>query len=79
MKPKVYVETSVLSYLAALPSRDAVTAGRQVITRRWWETEREKYSLVVSEAVETECERGDPESVKRRRALLDEVSLFGSA
>ena len=41
-----------------------------------WETEREKYSLVVSEAVETECERGDPESVKRRRALLDEVSLF---
>jgi len=76
MKPKVYLETSVLSYLSARPSRDAVTAGRQVITRRWWETEREKYKLMVSEAVEIECERGDPELVKRRREFLDEVSLF---
>lgn len=76
MKAKLYVETSVLSYLAARPSRDTVTAGRQVITRRWWETEREKYSLVVSEAVEAECERGDPDVVKRRRELLVEVSLF---
>lgn len=31
---------------------------------------------MVSEAVEIECERGDPELVKRRRKLLDEVSLF---
>ena len=76
MKPKVYVETTILSYLAARPSRDTVTAGRQVITRRWWETEREKYSLVVSAVVEAECERGDPELVKRRQELLEEVSLF---
>src|ERR1700694_5612845 len=76
MRPKVYVETSILSYLAARPSRDVVTAGRQVVTRRWWETEREKYALVVSEAVEAECERGDPEMVKRRQDLLEGVSLF---
>ena len=37
MKPKVYVETTILSYLAARPSRQPVTAGRQVITRQWWE------------------------------------------
>lgn len=76
MRPKVYVETSILSYLAARPGRDAVTAGRQIVTRRWWETEREKYRLVVSEAVEAECERGDPEVVKRRQHLLEGVSLF---
>jgi hypothetical protein len=76
MKQKVYIETTILSYLAARPSRDAVTAGRQVITHRWWETEREKYNLVVSEAVEAECERGDPETVKRRQELPEEVSLF---
>jgi hypothetical protein len=76
MKPKVYVETTILSYLVARPSRNVVTAGRQVITRRWWETEREKYNLVVSEAVEVECERGDPEMVKRRRERIDQVSLF---
>ena len=44
--------------------------------RRYWETERKKYSLVVSEAVEAECERGDPKVVERRRVLLEEVSLF---
>jgi predicted nucleic acid-binding protein len=71
MKPKVYVETTILSYLVARPSRDVVTAARQLITRRWWE----RYSLVVSEAVEAECERGDPEMVKRRREL-PKVSLF---
>jgi hypothetical protein len=76
VRPKVYVETTVFSYLVARPSRDAVTAGRQVVTRRWWETEREKYSLVVSEAVEAECERGDPEKVTRRQDLLECVSLF---
>ncbi len=76
MKPKVYVETTILSYLAARSSRNAVTAGRQAITQRWWETEREKYNLVVSEAVEAECERGDPELVKRRQKLLEDVSLF---
>ena len=76
MKPKVYVETTVLGYLAARPSRQPVTAGRQVITRQWWENEREKYTLVVSEVVEAECERGDPAVVRRRRELLSEVSLF---
>lgn len=75
-KPKVYVETSVLSYLAARPSRDSITLARQLITRRWWDTERGKYVLVVSEAVEAECRRGDPETIKRRRKLLEEVSLF---
>jgi hypothetical protein len=47
-----------------------------MITRRWWETERQKYRLVVSEAVEVECERGDPEMVKRRQELLEGLSLF---
>lgn len=76
MKPKVYLETSVLSYLAARPSNDAVTAGRQIITRRWWNSERAKYTLVVSETVEVECERGDPDMVEVRRRLLKEASLF---
>ena len=76
MKPKVYVETTVLSYLAARPSKDVVTAGRQVLTRRWWDVERPKYALVVSEAVEIECDRGDPEIASVRRRLLQEASLF---
>ncbi len=36
MSPKVYVETSIVSYLTSLPSRDLVTAAHQQITREWW-------------------------------------------
>lgn len=75
-KPRVYLETTILSYLAGRQSRDPITHGRQVITQRWWDHERGKYALVISEAVEAECERGDPEMVKKRRKLLEEASLF---
>lgn len=34
MKPRVYIETSILSYLTALPSRDVMQAARQQLTMR---------------------------------------------
>lgn len=54
MKLAVYLETTVVSYLAAEGSANPVTAMRQAVTRRWWEQERHKYDLFVSEAVENE-------------------------
>jgi len=74
-KQTVYVETTIFSYLAARPSRDAVTAARQVITRQWWDRQRQKYSLFVSAAVEAECLRGDAGVAQIRRALLAETLL----
>jgi predicted nucleic acid-binding protein len=75
-KPKVYVETSVSSYLAARPSRDPIAAGRQAITKRWWELERKKYSLWISELVLTECGRGERSMAEVRHTLISEISLF---
>ena len=37
MKPKAYLETTVVSYLTALPSRDLLVAAHQQVTREWWE------------------------------------------
>ena len=37
MRPAVYVETTVLSYLAARPSRDLVVVAHQRLTAEWWQ------------------------------------------
>jgi hypothetical protein len=69
MKPRAYIETSVLSYISARPSRDPITQFRLNLSKRWWEQERDKYELVVSDVVEAECQRGDAEQVALRQAL----------
>ena len=82
MKPLVYVETSVVSYLTSRPSRDLVTAGRQQATREWWEHERGDYELFVSVYVTKEVGRGDPEAARLRLDALagvPEVELPAAA
>jgi predicted nucleic acid-binding protein len=69
-KPRVYVETSVLSYLTCRPSRDLVQAAHQQVTIEWW-AGRERFELFVSDAVLAEAGRGDPDAVRRRLAAAD--------
>ena len=75
MKPKAYVETSVVSYLTALPSVDVVRAGQQTITQKWWSA-REAFDLFISQFVLDEAAQGDPEAADRRLAALDDISLL---
>ena len=76
MKPKVYVETSVVSYLTAWPSRDVVTLGNQVATREWWREAATRFELVVSPLVIEESSVGDPEAARARLAALESVRLI---
>ena len=69
MKPKAYIETSVLSYLTALPSRDIVVAAHQQITRDWW-SQRDEFDLFVSEPVIAEARLGDPDAANRRLSAI---------
>ena len=75
MKPKAYIETTIVSYLAASPSRDIVIAGHQQITTEWWER-RDRFELFVSEAVVEEAMRGDAVVVARRAALLSGIPVL---
>jgi predicted nucleic acid-binding protein len=72
MKPKVYIETSVLSYLTARPSRDAVVAGNQATTRDWWER-RAYFDLYISVFVLEESRMGDPLAVEARMLATSAV------
>jgi len=69
-KAKVYLETTIPSYLTARPSSDLITAGEQAITREWWEQRRMVYRLFISEAVVEEASRGDVEASRRRLEAL---------
>ena len=71
MRPTVYLETTIPSYLTGRPSRDLVTAGRQEITREWWENRRQDYHCVLSQVVLDESARGHPDAAARRLATLD--------
>jgi hypothetical protein len=74
-KPKVYLETTIVSYLTASPSRDIVQAAHQQITREWWER-RQQFDLFVSQAVITEAHRGDAVAAARRLAALEDVAVL---
>jgi len=76
MKPRVYLETTIPSYLTAWPSRDVVMAGHQQTTREWWETRRQDFDLFVSQFVVDEAALGDPDAARRRLESLAEVPLL---
>jgi len=72
----IYVETSILSYLTARPTRDLLAAARQQITREWWDTRRACYDLFVSPLVEQEVRRGDPDAARRRGEALGNLQAL---
>ncbi len=76
MRPTVYLETTIPSYLTARPSRDLVTAARQEVTRTWWETRRKRFDCHISLIVLDECGQGDPEAVTRRLDVLRGLPLL---
>jgi hypothetical protein len=76
MKPRVYLETTIPSYLTAWASRDVVMAGHQHSTHEWWETRRQNFLLFVSQFVIDEASHGDPDAARRRLEVLADVPLL---
>ncbi len=71
MNPSVYVETSVISYLTARPSRDVVVAAYQEITREWWRGARNRFALFASGLVVAEAGTGDPDAARARLEIIE--------
>jgi predicted nucleic acid-binding protein len=73
--PKVYVETSVVSYLTALGSRDLVLAAHQEVTRAWWGA-RGGFDIYISQFVLDEAAAGSAEAAARRLEALHDAPLL---
>ena len=76
MAKRVYIETTIPSYLAAWPSRDIIQAARQQLTHDWWNNERLNYDLCVSETVLDEAAAGDVDAAERRLILIENLPLL---
>ena len=76
MKPRLYLETTIPSYLVARRSRDLRLAANQETTEEWWETQRQSYDLYISQFVRTEIERGDAGAAANRVALLQGIPVL---
>ena len=76
MKPRLYLETTIPSYLVARRSRDLRLAADQETTQQWWETERHDYELFISQAVVFEVSRGDANFATARLDHLREFPLL---
>jgi len=72
VNPRVYIETSVLSYLTNWRSRDLVQAAHQEVTSEWW-AGRDRFELFVSDAVLAEAGRGDLTAARSRLAAAEEL------
>ena len=76
MKAKLYLETTIPSYLAARPSRDLLVAAHQQITHEWWDFRRSEFDLYVSELVILEASAGDAVIANRRLELLAGIPVL---
>jgi len=76
MKPTVYLETTVIGYLAMRGSNLLHVAANQQMTRDWWDNHRGRYDVFVSRFVIGECSRGDPAAARERMACLEGIPLL---
>jgi len=79
MKRKIYIETSVISYLTARPCNDSIKTACQQITRLWWDAGRVEVSAFISPYVVEEASAGDPEAAKERIEALRTIPVLPTA
>ena len=79
MAQSVYIESSVISYLVARPSRDVVVAAHQAITEAWWQSQRTEFDVFVSSLVVQEISRGDAAASERRLQAVENIPLLATS
>ena len=75
MRRKLYIETTVVSYLVARPSKNKVVAGHQESTLTFW-SRRAEFDGYVSDLVRREASRGNKEQAKARLEILSALGML---
>jgi predicted nucleic acid-binding protein len=77
MKKRVYMETTIVSYFTARPSRDVIVVGHQETTRELWPDLTAKYETYISAIVYEEAGKGNPDQAKMRLAAIEPFPMLG--
>jgi len=73
---RIYIESTIPSYVVARPARDLLQAARQQLTRDWWDLRREQHELFTSQVVLDEIAAGEAEMARQRLELMSHVALL---
>lgn len=76
MKSRVYIKTTIPSYLTAAPTADPVRAFNQLLTLQWWDIRRQDFELCVAQPVLDECGDGDPDAARMRLDVLRDATML---
>jgi hypothetical protein len=73
---RIYVESTIPSYVVARPARDLLQAARQQLTRDWWDMQRRKHELFTSQVVLDEIAFGEKTMAQLRLETLQSIPLL---
>jgi predicted nucleic acid-binding protein len=73
---RIYIESTIPSYVVARPARDLLQAARQQLTRDWWDLQREKHELFTSQIVLDEIAAGERKMAQRRLELMAGLTVL---
>lgn len=73
---RIYIESTIPSYLVARPARDLLQAARQQLTKDWWEFNRASHELFTSQVVLDEIAVGEPAMAQLRLESLQTAPLL---
>ena len=76
MKTKVYLETTVVSYLTGRGTRDLIVAAHQEEARALWPRLTSDFEAYISALVYEEASRGNPEQAQKRLAAIEAFSVL---
>ena len=73
---RIYIESTIPSYVVARSSRDLLQAARQQITKDWWDLRRDAHELFASQVVLDEIAFGEAQMAQLRLDILQTFPLL---
>src|SRR5437773_1571960 len=73
---RIYIESTIPSYVVARPAKDSLQAYRQQLTKEWWEFRQDLHELYTSQVVLDEIIAGEKEMAHARTEVLKNVAIL---